>query len=165
MIGSTSEDIVPLIIHGMAKNWCIMQDEQKKQPSYCWFFDRMLPGDENGAWHSSDLWYFFGTLDNSWRPNTEVDYELSDKITTKIIPADPNHCLTPEIGKSYDTDLLLEIDEIYTRPEEPDEPTIEIDEISGWINPLTFTAEEAGSTVQLQLKSNNNNSIKYITRS
>ena len=57
MMGSTSQDIVPPIVHGMAKNWCIMQEEQKKQPSYCWYFDRKLPGDNHGAWHSSELWY------------------------------------------------------------------------------------------------------------
>ncbi|MBR3807690.1 MAG: carboxylesterase/lipase family protein, partial [Lachnospiraceae bacterium] len=32
MMGSTSQDIVPTVVHGMAKNWCIMQEEQKKQP-------------------------------------------------------------------------------------------------------------------------------------
>ena len=31
----------------------------------------------------------------------------------------------------------------------PKTPTIEIDEEYHWINPLTFTAEEAGSTVSL----------------
>ena len=46
----------------------------------------------------------------------------------------------------------------------PKTPTIEIDPTYNWINPLTFTASSAGSTVKLQLTSNNN-SIKYITRS
>ena len=84
MMGSTSHDIVPPIVHGMAKNWCIMQDEQKKQPSYCWYFDRKLPGDDNGAWHSSELWYFFGTLKNSWRPFTEHDYKISEAMVNAL---------------------------------------------------------------------------------
>ena len=84
MMGSTSEDIVPPIISGMARDWCIRQDAQNKQPGYCWFFDRQLPGDENGAWHSSELWYFFGTLKNCWRPFTDYDYELSDKMTDAL---------------------------------------------------------------------------------
>ena len=84
MMGSTSHDIVPPFVFEMAKNWCIAQAEQGKQDSFCWFFDRMLPGDENGAWHSSDLWYWFGTLKNGWRPFTEHDYMLSDKMTSYL---------------------------------------------------------------------------------
>ena len=84
MMGSTSEDMMPVFIGGMAKDWCIRQDKQGKQPSYCWFFDRQLPGDENGAWHSSELWYFFGTLKNGWRPFTEHDYKISDAMATAL---------------------------------------------------------------------------------
>ena len=47
-------------------------------------FDHQLPGDENGSWHSSDLWYWFGTLDNCWRPITEIDYKLSNKMVTYL---------------------------------------------------------------------------------
>ena len=84
MTGSTSHDMAPPIIHGMAKDWCVLQDKQGKQKSYCWFFDRMLPGDKNGAWHSSELWYFFGTLKNGWRPFTEHDYKISDAMVTAL---------------------------------------------------------------------------------
>lgn len=78
LMGSTSEDIVPPIVHKMAKNWSRMQSDQGGFPSYTYFFDRQLPGDDCGAWHSSDLWYAFGTLDNGWRPFTPWDHELSD---------------------------------------------------------------------------------------
>ncbi len=81
MMGSTSHDIVPPYVFQMAKEWCIKQAKQGKQDSYCWFFDRKLPGDENGAWHSSDLWYWFGTLKNGWRPFTQLDDMLSDKMS------------------------------------------------------------------------------------
>ncbi len=84
MMGSTSQDMAPPIIADMAKKWCVRQDEQKKQDSYCWFFDRQLPGDNNGAWHSSELWYFFGTLANGWRPFTEHDYQISDIMSTAL---------------------------------------------------------------------------------
>lgn len=77
MLGSTSEDMVVPFMNSMARNWC----KSQKIDSYSWHLNHQLPGDNNGAWHSSELWYFFGTLDNSWRPNTDVDYELSDKIT------------------------------------------------------------------------------------
>ena len=81
MLGSTSHDIVPPFVFEMARNWCVAQAKQGKKDSYCWYFDRMLPGDENGAWHSSDLWYWFGTLENCWRPFTDHDKMLSDKMT------------------------------------------------------------------------------------
>lgn len=84
MMGSTSEDMAPPFIADMAKNWCVRQNQQKKQPSYCWFFDRKLPGDDNGAWHSSELWYFFGTLKNGWRPFTQYDYDISDFMAAAL---------------------------------------------------------------------------------
>jgi len=84
LMGSTSEDMAPPIIAGMAKDWCVRQAKQGKQKSYCFFFDRKLPGDDNGAWHSSELWYMFGTLKNGWRPFTEHDYKISDMMTTAL---------------------------------------------------------------------------------
>ncbi len=77
MLGSTSEDVMPFFIYPMAKDWA---DTQRKS-SYCWFFDRRLPGDDNGAWHSSDLWYWFGTLKNGWRPFEKKDYDLSNAMS------------------------------------------------------------------------------------
>lgn len=77
MLGSTSEDMMPPFIFGMAKDWC----ENQKKPSFCWFFDRKLPGDDNGAWHSSDLWYWFGTLKNGWRPFEKKDYDLAEAMS------------------------------------------------------------------------------------
>lgn len=94
MAGSTSEDIMPPIIFKMSRDWCRAQDEQGKQPGFSWFFDRRLPGDECGAWHSSDLWYWFGTLKNCWRPMTQKDYALSDLMTDYLTnfakTGDPN---------------------------------------------------------------------------
>jgi len=77
MAGSTSEDVMPPMIYKMAKDWCAAQGK----PSYAWFFDRKLPGDDNGAWHSSDLWYWFGTLENCWRPMEKKDFDLSNQMT------------------------------------------------------------------------------------
>jgi para-nitrobenzyl esterase len=76
MAGSTSEDVMPPMIYTMSKDWCSSQ----KKPSFAWFFDRKLPGDGNGAWHSSDLWYWFGTLENCWRPMEKKDFELSRQM-------------------------------------------------------------------------------------
>ena len=96
LIGSTSEDMMPPILYKMSKDWCAAQ----KSPSYLWFFDRRLPGDENGAWHSSDLWYWFGTLENSWRPMTDKDHALSEQMVDYLCSfaktGDPNGAGRPQ---------------------------------------------------------------------
>ncbi len=55
-----------------------------KQPVYKYYFKRALPSDGRpsieGAFHSGELWYEFHTLSRSWRPFTEADYELSDRM-------------------------------------------------------------------------------------
>lgn len=80
MLGSTSEDMMAPFMNSMSRKWGKVQDLN----SYIWYFNHKLPGDNNGAWHSSDLWYFFGTLDNSWRPNTDKDYELSNIMVSYL---------------------------------------------------------------------------------
>ena len=80
MLGTTSHDVASPILYSMAKKWCGAQTS----PAYLWMFERNLPGDNQGAWHSSDLWYWFGTLDNCWRPMEERDYELSAEMTDRL---------------------------------------------------------------------------------
>jgi len=95
MAGSTSHDMMPPILFSMAKSWCAAQSV----PSYVWYFDRMLPGDDNGAWHSSDLWYWFGTLPNCWRPMEKKDYDLSERMVSYLCnfvrSGDPNGEILP----------------------------------------------------------------------
>lgn len=81
MLGTTSHDVIPPILFSMSKKWCAAQ----KTPSYLWFFERNLPGDNHGAWHSSDLWYWFGTLKNSWRPFDEKDYALAEEMNERLV--------------------------------------------------------------------------------
>ena len=80
MAGSTSEDMMPPILSSMSRKWCA----EREKASYAWYFDRKLPGDDCGAWHSSDLWYWFGTLDNCWRPMEEKDRALSAQMATYL---------------------------------------------------------------------------------
>lgn len=75
MLSSTSEDIIPPILFNMNKKWA-----KKFKNSYRAFFSRQLPGDNKGAFHSSDLWYFFGSLKHCWRPFEEEDFVLSDMM-------------------------------------------------------------------------------------
>ena len=80
MAGSTSHDMAPPILQSMTKKW--ISDREK--PGYTWYFDRMLPGDNCGAWHSADLWYWFGTLPNCWRPMEQKDYDLSEQMVSYL---------------------------------------------------------------------------------
>ena len=90
MAGSTSHDMAPPILYSLTKNWIA----NRTKPSYLWYFDRMLPGDKNGAWHSSDLWYWFGTLSNGWRPWEGRDQMLTEQMVSYVCnfakTGDPN---------------------------------------------------------------------------
>lgn len=68
-----------LAAHGFAipLAWAKMQERLGKKPLYLYFFNRNLPGDDSGAFHSSELWYVFGTLDRCWRTFEAGDYQLS----------------------------------------------------------------------------------------
>lgn len=94
LLGTTSHDVMPPMLFKMSRDWCRTQADQNGPAAWCWFFDRKLPGDDNGAWHSSDLWYWFGTLDNGWRPFTQQDRRLSEEmvqyLTNFVKTGDPN---------------------------------------------------------------------------
>jgi para-nitrobenzyl esterase len=62
-------------------DFCALRATQSKKPAYAYLFQRQLPGDSSGAFHSSDLWYIFHSQQHSWRPFTAGDKELSDKMT------------------------------------------------------------------------------------
>ena len=74
----------------------------------------MLPGDDKGAWHSSDLWYWFGTLKNCWRPMEKKDYDLSAQMVSYLCnfaaKGDPNGENLPHWTKADSTLLLGEKD-------------------------------------------------------
>lgn len=77
MVGITSEDVAPAILYFFSN---ILSKSQRKKgiETYRYYFKRQLPGDNNGAWHSSDLWYFYGALAKCWRPFVQEDYALSE---------------------------------------------------------------------------------------
>ncbi len=111
MAGSTSEDMMPPIIHAMAKKWCEVQGKE----SYVWFFDRQLPGDDCGAWHSSDLWYWFGTLENCWRPMAGQDRALSRQMVGYLANfcrcGDPNGSDLPQWDPAHGQKEVLRLGE------------------------------------------------------
>lgn len=89
MIGYVADDLAPEIMRQAAINWSLLLEKQNRQPAYLYVFRRDLPegnnplsvtGDMPGAFHSSELWYVFGTLDRCWRPMTKADYALSEQM-------------------------------------------------------------------------------------
>ena len=76
MIGFTRDDFSSFTNSDEIKAFCELREEQGGQ-SFAYQFARPLPGDDSGAFHSSELWFVFNTLDRSWRPFTEGDVALS----------------------------------------------------------------------------------------
>lgn len=60
--------------------FCQKEAEDGNPNIYMYDFIRKLPGDDAGAFHSSELWYVFGTLDKCWRPMEKGDYQLSSAM-------------------------------------------------------------------------------------
>ena len=93
MYSITSEDVMPAILHFMGKG--LSRSQSTINDTYAYYFCRQLPGDDKGAWHSSDLMYIYSTLNRSWRPFEEQDYELSNRMVSYlesfIKTSDPNH--------------------------------------------------------------------------
>ena len=61
--------------------------EEKGAKAWAYEFARPLPTDGRpnvlqGAFHSSDLWYVFKSLQHCWRPWTQGDWDLSEKMLT-----------------------------------------------------------------------------------
>lgn len=84
MIGYNKDDM-PILAGAGVDRFCAVRDSLG-YPVFEYHFMRNLPGDDDdpekdsGAFHSSELWYMFGTLDKSWRPFTEADYKLSAEM-------------------------------------------------------------------------------------
>ena len=65
------------------------------EPVYYGVFDPSIPGwDDPGAFHSSDLWFWFETLAKCWRPFKGFHYDLARQmcnyLTNFIRSGDPN---------------------------------------------------------------------------
>ena len=83
IIGSTCTDMIPIVLEAVTKKYA--RHIQSKNGN-CWVynFNRFLPGDDMGAWHSADLLYAFSTLDFNWRPFEEIDYKISEQLSDAI---------------------------------------------------------------------------------
>jgi para-nitrobenzyl esterase len=78
MIGYTSNDLGDMT--KPISDFAALRATQSNKPTYAYLFQRQLPGDSNGAFHSSDLWYIFHSMKHSWRPFTAGDQQLSNQM-------------------------------------------------------------------------------------
>ncbi|MCR5698556.1 MAG: carboxylesterase family protein [Treponemataceae bacterium] len=63
---------------------------------YLCYFNRGLPP-EGKAFHSSDLWYFFGNLNqHTWRKFEDRDYEISNEIMSRTVSFCKDGNINPE---------------------------------------------------------------------
>ena len=69
-------------LQASCKGWALQMEKLKHSPCFVYYFKRVLPGDDARAFHSSELWYTFGTLGKCWRPMTPGDYELSKNMVS-----------------------------------------------------------------------------------
>ena len=97
MIGITSQDYMPIFVYEMALSLALKLSRLGHAPVYGYLFDRVLPGNSFKAFHASDLWYVFGSMDQSWRPFEKNDYELSGQMIDAVAsfcrtgtPGDPS---------------------------------------------------------------------------
>ena len=125
IIGCTVEEIFPVpgpsgrvntmgaAVRGMAR----INDEMGRKPMYMYCFERKLPGVREHAFvdlafHSSELWYMFGTMKRCWRPFTEADFRLSEEMldywSNFAKTGDPNGEGLPE-WKPYQAPEYLEM--------------------------------------------------------
>ncbi len=87
-LGNTPENVKegkPGILAQECADWSLKCEASFGKPSYVYFFHHPLPGDEWGAtsFHTSELWYSFGTLGRCWRPMAEEDYAVSEEMVTE----------------------------------------------------------------------------------
>jgi len=61
--------------------WAKRRAKTAQTPVYTYFFDQAVPS-ERGAYHSSDLAYWFNDMKNQDRPWTEADRRVSDEVSS-----------------------------------------------------------------------------------
>lgn len=84
LLSCNGDDMVAETLYKMSVDWCIRQNNVGGKPAYMFLFDRKLPGDDSGSFHSSELWYTIGAWRKCWRPMTSWDGSLSDALMDSI---------------------------------------------------------------------------------
>ena len=101
------------IISAGSRAFCENQLKLGRKPVYALRFSRMLPGDDEGAWHTAELFYLFETIGRTWRRMTGYDFELqtrmADYAANFIRTGDPNGDGLP-VWKPYTADCRQTMD-------------------------------------------------------
>ena len=88
MLGYTSNDMYAAMMAYIGNRYA------RANGAYVYYFDIEQPGDDNGAFHSSDIRYMFDRLESSWRPFKDRDREISKQMVAYLANfaknADPN---------------------------------------------------------------------------
>lgn len=88
LIGFTGNDMYAPVMAWIGNRFA------RSNGAYVYDFEMDAPGDQNGAFHSSDLRYLFETLSGSWRPYGPRDYQVSwqmaDYLANFARCGDPN---------------------------------------------------------------------------
>ncbi len=125
MVGSTLNDIATNpealaqgqrgLVYDACAAFCQTLAKNGFPASYRYYFTRRLPGNDAGAFHSAELWYTFGTLARCWRPFTEADKALSERMldywTNFMKTGDPNGGALPlwRPGLSEDDVMVFDV--------------------------------------------------------
>lgn len=80
MLGATKDDIGGPLLRRTTEEFAAQMQDIHSQPVYAYYFTRPLPGNDAGACHSADLWYMFGSFRHCWRPMTDADRDLSNRM-------------------------------------------------------------------------------------
>lgn len=83
ILGETITDMIPIALEAVTKKYARSAIKNGSQ-CYIYNFNRNLPGDNDGAWHSADLLYAFCTLQNNWRPFEEIDYHIARQMNKML---------------------------------------------------------------------------------
>lgn len=88
LIGYTNNDLYAPVMAWIGNRF------GRRTHAWLYYFDLDAPGDDNRAFHSSDLRYLFETLDRSWRPYGARDREASGEMAQYLAnfarSGDPN---------------------------------------------------------------------------
>ncbi|MDD2970879.1 MAG: carboxylesterase family protein [Lachnospiraceae bacterium] len=80
LLGSTKDDLGEGILYQESILFAEQRNRVASDSCYAYYFTRPLPGSLDGSFHSSELWYTFGTLRRCWRPWSPTDYRISSQM-------------------------------------------------------------------------------------
>ena len=91
---STGDDLWQPELFQAILRWEKAAADNGIEQCYAACFARALPGDDKGAFHTADVWYWCNTLERAWRPFEAWDYQLAQRMSRYLTnfakSGDPN---------------------------------------------------------------------------